>query len=301
MARPHGPDGVLVLAGRARDLVTTAGGQARATANARVNAHVDRDGRVRRLSTFPVDSRVRGLLNRPVRAGFRTAVGTILPEHRAAGTPLHLLLDELPVATLISGFAVRHLARDPAPDRPSPTPQLDVCAGWRRGGSAHRALSEHGWAPRTPGPPAPDLAAERDRVAWHSTPSLKVAEMRRRRLIDVVPGPRLDVYAMFRDSYVDLEGTERVLHEFDVTAVVDPGAFVVEDITVSPRVAPYGECVLGAASADRVRGRAAGTLREYVAIDLWGPTSCTHLNDLLRSLADIPHLARDSANVLAAR
>jgi hypothetical protein len=115
--------------------------------------------------------------------------------------------------------------------------------------------------------------------------------MRRRRLLDLVPAGRLEVYAMFRDSYVDLDGTERVLHEYDVNAVVDPATFVVEDVAVAPRALPYGECVLAAASADRIRGRGAGTLREYVGIDLWGPTTCTHLNDLLRFLADIPHLA----------
>jgi hypothetical protein len=31
MTRPHGPDGVLVLTGRARDMVTTTGGRARAS------------------------------------------------------------------------------------------------------------------------------------------------------------------------------------------------------------------------------------------------------------------------------
>src|SRR5512142_2338304 len=164
MTRPHGPDGVLVLTGRARDMVTTIDGRARASANARVTAHVDRGGRVRHLSTFPADNRVGQLLDRPVRAGFRTAVGTVLREHREAGTPLHLLLDELPVATLISGFALRHLARGPTPPRLGSTPPLDVCAGWRRGGSAHQAQSVHGWSPRTPGPPAPDLGAEHDRI-----------------------------------------------------------------------------------------------------------------------------------------
>src|SRR5512144_2073560 len=117
--------------------------------------------------------------------------------------------------------------------------------------------------------------------------------MRRRRLLDVAPAERLDVYAMFRDSYVDLDGTERVLHEYDVNAVVDSATFLVEEIAVAPRALPYGECVLAAASAERIHGRSVGTLREYVAIDLWGPTTCTHLNDLLRFLADIPHLARE--------
>ena len=54
---------------------------------------------------------------------------------------------------------------------------------------------------------------------------------------------------------------------------------------------PHEECPAAVGSAQGILGVAAGDLRDRVSMDLFGPRSCTHLNDLLRSLADVPALA----------
>ena len=59
----------------------------------------------------------------------------------------------------------------------------------------------------------------------------------------------------------------------------------------TPRALPWPECPQAAASASRLVGQPVGELRDFVRQDLSGTTTCTHLNDLLRSLADVATLA----------
>jgi hypothetical protein len=97
---------------------------------------------------------------------------------------------------------------------------------------------------------------------------------------------------MFRDTHVDAEGTETVLHEYDVEVKVDPATLEVIESAATPRVLPWIECPQAVASAGRLVGHRIGTLRELVRRELKGVTTCTHLNDLLRSLDDVAPLAR---------
>jgi hypothetical protein len=55
-------------------------------------------------------------------------------------------------------------------------------------------------------------------------------------------------------------------------------------------VLPWDECPGAAGSAARLVGQPVGALRRIVGDELRGTSTCTHLNDLLRSLADVPHL-----------
>jgi hypothetical protein len=57
-------------------------------------------------------------------------------------------------------------------------------------------------------------------------------------------------------------------------------------------VLPWTECPAAAASAGRLDGLRVDELRERVAKEFRGTTTCTHLNDLLRSLADLGALVR---------
>jgi hypothetical protein len=117
--------------------------------------------------------------------------------------------------------------------------------------------------------------------------------MRRRRLIDVAPnGPLLQVAAMFRDTHVDQEGDETVLHEYELEMDVDIESMVVRRCQARPRTLPWPECPAAAASARRLEGHAVEELRAFVRTDFRGTSTCTHLNDLLRSLADVTVLVQ---------
>jgi len=53
---------------------------------------------------------------------------------------------------------------------------------------------------------------------------------------------------------------------------------------------PWVECPTAATSAQRLIGVPADSLRATVRDTFVGPTTCTHLNDTLRSLEDVPAL-----------
>jgi hypothetical protein len=221
------------------------------------------------------------------------------------GSPLGLLLDDLPVAALISGYAaLRNEALLGVTHPDVPAHQLiarmsDMCSGWRAGGSMMVGIAEGGRVPLQDCPPAPDLSGD-DVFAWHEMPALTRGALRRRRRIDVscsgaggvdTAGKGLVVDAMFRDSYGEPDGNEGVLHEYVLTATVDGATHAIEAVRAEPRVLPAPECPSAAANVARLNGTDVTGLRDSVRSLLTATDSCTHLNDLLRCLADVEWLA----------
>jgi hypothetical protein len=286
------PAGGVQLRGAARDL-RTAGGDASVIAEAEVTARLTGDHRLAELTTSPGDPRTDALVGLPAGAGFRAAVGRAMPGERAGATPLHLLLDDLPVAALISGYALLYSGRVEArPD--SLGAQADICAGWRSDGTMMVALRDEGRLPVPLGPPAGPLVPDDDPRAWHPLGPLAPGAMRRQRLVEVAaggPGAPLEVWAMFRDSHVDDDGEATVLHEYSLTGQLAPGSLVVTRCDARPQVLPWPECPMAAASAGRLVGHRVDELPDLVRAELRGTTTCTHLNDLLRSLGGLAALA----------
>jgi hypothetical protein len=132
-----------------------------------------------------------------------------------------------------------------------------------------------------------------DPLADVALPVLPVGSMRRRRRIDVLPGDPFEVEAWFRDSYVDASGTEGSLHEYTVRATFEGRGddCRVAAMTATSHVLPHAECPWAADNVGDLVGQRAGSLRTGVLEVLNGIRCCTHLNDLLRSLAAVPSLA----------
>ena len=61
----------------------------------------------------------------------------------------------------------------------------------------------------------------------------------------------------------------------------------------TPRVLPWVECPEAAASAGRLAGMSVMGLRPDVRAQFVGPSTCTHLNDVLRGLEDVEWLVRE--------
>jgi hypothetical protein len=145
------------------------------------------------------------------------------------------------------------------------------------------------------GPPAPAIGVLDDPDAWHDTAPLPPHGMRRLRRLDVGPvtpdgTAALEVH--FRDSHVDGDGLETCVHEYLVTATVDTVGSTIVAIATEARVLPWQECPGAVGSAGRVVGMPLEGLRRTVRTELTGSSTCTHLNDTLRSLQDLPHLVR---------
>ncbi len=289
-------DGRLVLAGRARDALTHDDGTTTVAGAALLRLVVDTERRVERIQAHPSGGALQQLVGRRVTSGFRTAVWRALPDGYDAGSPVHLLLDDVPGGLVISGFTRRRVARavggddDPRPANAPVTRALDVCVGWATDSDAARRTAVTGHSPPPDWtPPAPELAAA-DPVGWHTMTSLATHGMRRARRLDAWwEDGALAADVGFRDTFADLDGTERVLHEYSARVLVVDD--VVEHIEATAHVLPHHECPLGARSARRVLGRPVTALRDWVSMELFGPTTCTHLNDLLRGLTDLPALA----------
>ena len=111
--------------------------------------------------------------------------------------------------------------------------------------------------------------------------------MRRHRRIDLVADGALLADIFFRDSHVDADGDETVVHEYTVRATIDPDTGCIQHIDTEARVLPWIECEAAPASAQRLVGRPITTLRPTVRAEFTGISTCTHLNDTLRSLEDV--------------
>lgn len=282
-------DGRLVLTGAARDLVTNGHGEPSGLDTASVRAVLDSQRHLIELDVTPSVPEVHALMGQRVGSGFRRSVHDALAADTRS-SPLFLLLDELPIAALISGYADLH--RLAMKNRSLLLTQgikglpVGVCAGWREDGAIVASLKEGAPMPVPVGPPAPDLD-ENDPVAWHEMPPLDDDTMRRRRLVDVASGTPAPVNAMFRDTYRQPGGIEQVLHEYQVDASVDMGSGEITACQARPRVLPWTECPLAAASATRLVGVPAADIRTLVDEAFRGTSTCTHLNDLLRALGDL--------------
>jgi len=307
MVRPDGLLGPLVLTGRARDMGTGPDGAGTVLATSECTARIDfMGGRVlTEISTSPGRPALQALLGRPVSSGFRSAVTAADPRLSAEDGPLNLLLDDFPVATLVSGHAIgAGLARQgrtslslslaeatgqPRADRHQ-FPR-DLCAGFADGGTIMNDVDATGRPPVVTGPPAPPLGTV-DHLGWHETGQLPPHAMRRSRRMDVTPGPLANIDVLYRDSHVDEDGTETIVHEYTVSATVDTSDGVLVHCSATPRVLPWVECPAAALSASRLAGLPVSGLRRHVRDTFLGTSTCTHLNDTLRSLEDIPALLK---------
>ena len=308
MLRPDGVRRDLRLHGRARDLVTGPDGGVTVVDDATMDVVVDfLDAvAVRTLATTPEVDGLQAVLGRAAATGFRAAVDDAIgPQWR--GRPVYQLLDDIPVATLVSGYAVGFagdLAEVAADDeRPwrraegmAELQVADLCAGFQTGGTIMQARAEgdaRGGSHVT-GPVAPDLERADDPWAMHELGSLPADGMRRRRRIDVTQSDEhagvVEVDALFRDTHMGDDGYETIIHEYVVHATVDTDAMRFVDAEAIPHVLPWYECPQAAASAGRLSGAPLAGLRPFVRADFLGPTTCTHLNDTLRALEDVPAL-----------
>ncbi|HYO86925.1 MAG TPA: DUF2889 domain-containing protein [Dermatophilaceae bacterium] len=281
--------------GRARDLLTPASsGPARVLAHAGIDATIARDRTIRWLASQPVRPSLQALVGARGGGNLRGHLGAVVPQDRAAGNVLHLLLDDLAVLTLISWYAFsqwvpvdRLLAAAPPQLRGG---MVGACYGLRAGSTAldPAGLPRHSDLVR----PVPPLHDGRDPWAWHDIePDAAGVAMRRARRIDVwVDGSTVMVDGGFQDSMTSPDGRRRAVHEYLFAAAADRAGMLTR-LSADPRVLPYTECPAAAAAVGRFVGAPLNDLRRLVLHDLGGPRGCTHLNDALRGLADVPGLA----------
>ena len=304
-ARPDGFRGDLVMTARGRDLRTASDTTSTVIDQVDLSLRVDGSSRqVLAIDSFPAFPGLDQLVGCPVSPWFRSRVNEACPGQREAGTLLHLLLDDLPGAALVSGYSAQRAGALDQPRRRAGVDggntsdlarmmasQDDVCAGWAHEGTLMVAIRSTGEIPVSTGPPAPSLERDDDLLSWHAMPTLPPHAMRRRRRLDVVApegsGEPYRFDAHFRDSHMDEAGNEWVVHEYSATGAFDTIGGRVLDIGAQAHVLPWMECPGAVASAERLSGMPIAELRTRVRREFTGTSTCTHLNDTLRSLGDL--------------
>jgi hypothetical protein len=285
----------------ARDLVTTGTDEAMVRGDAELHVTVDQRRVLQSIASWPHREVLRDLVGGGGGSGYRGRLQALIPDELDAGTLLYFLLDDMPGVTLVGPFAWRlwpeamaALANRPR-HRP-PEGMRGICSGFRTDGRPIRLIME-AEDPRHNLVPGLALEQQDDALAWHAIqpPPHGSPMMRRRRRIDVVVGPRITVNSLFRDSIWSPGGAEIVVHEYGVHAVVDPQSMRLTSIEADPRVLPFETCPAAARNVDLLLGEPLRTLRHRVIELVVGTDGCTHLNDALRALAEVPLIIEDLA------
>jgi hypothetical protein len=292
---PDGPAGDTVLDGRGRDLRTNGDGTATVLAEASLGMVTDPRRIIKEIGATPELPELPSLAGEPAMPGYRRRLAGTTAAAAVGGTPLYQLLDDIPGATLVSGAAwQRWYDIDRYLEIKADVRQrvmTDVCTGYQHGSSALQPDGTLRWSQDRQ--PAVDIDAVDDDLAWHRHARPGGVTMRRARRIDVwVAGPVIHMDAFFQDSSSLPAGGRQSIHEYTLTAQADLETGTVRAVTPVPRVLPYDECPLAVRNVAALAGLPLSELRGAVLERLRGPLGCTHLNDMLRALADVPDLAR---------
>jgi hypothetical protein len=280
----HGSD--LLVHGAVRDVLTAGDGSGHVVASASVDCVVAPDRSVSSITSDPAETRLPNLVGKVAHRGWRAAAREVVDDD----SPLSSLLDDVPIALLLSSYgALRQGTLDLAGVQPLMMRMRNLCAGWAEGATPMRMMDAGLQMPLPGVVPVPTLS-DTDPLATELRLPLALGEVRRTRRLDVLPGPATVVYADFRDSWRAPTGDVGVLHEYVVTVSVAADGVIVA-IEAEPRVLPYDECTLAAASPQRLVGQSIGEVAAHVRATA-GTHTCTHLDDLLRTLATVPALLR---------
>jgi len=291
------PDGLAkprVMIGRGRDLITPLNGQPSVVAEGGFDMLCSPGRDILELQTTPPHPNSNAMVG--VRAGgaSRTKLAESLGDLR--GTVLFQLLDDFAGASLVAPWVWSNWTPDWPPTEgnkgPARAQMENICTGFTAGSSS---FDEDGHVNMVIQSSAPveDLNDPADPFSWHDLMEPGGPEMRRARRLDVWrEGGVLKADAGFQDSGTTPSGGRRAVHEYRVHAEVDEQSGLLTQIKAIPLILPFAECPGAVLQLHRLVGQPVVELRSAVAVTLPGILGCTHLNDVVRSLADVPTLAR---------
>jgi hypothetical protein len=298
---PQGRAGNMRLIGRARDIVTPrTGGAPLLCAEDSFEAMLKPDRTIVAIEATPARAGMAQLVGARGGGRLRHALEEFVPEERLNATPLYLILDDISGASLVAPWAWSQWDKDwLASSRGGMGPaQLEkmiqdmegICTGFAPGSSSldsTRLLVKQ----TDDATPAPDLRHPQDPEGWHAFFMVQNAPaMRRARRIDVRLDDVIVIDAAFQDSAVKPDGTRTALHEYSLTATADPSSLRLLSLDATPRVLPFAECPGAVTHISRLLDSELPRLRQTVLDQLPGILGCTHLNDALRALAEVPAL-----------
>jgi hypothetical protein len=282
----------------ARDILTpVSGGVPIVAAEDRFEASLKPDRTIAAIAADPPRPRLSRLVGQRGGGGLRKVLEETLPDERRHSTPLYLLLDDISGSSLVAGWAWSQWDLNWLANARAALGHADIeeafrsregiCAGFVPGSSAFTIKAD-----RT-GTPAPDLRNPEDPEGWHAMAAQEGVGMRRARRIDVHLKEVIVIEAAFQDSASTPSGGRAVVHEYTLEAAADPVSWRILSIGATPRVLPFVECPAAVDNLKSLIGTPLPALRHEVLARLRGTLGCTHLNDAIRALADVPKLVAD--------
>jgi hypothetical protein len=291
---PDGREGRTYLNGRARDILTPLmGGAPLVIAQDSMTAQAEH----RVIWSAAADPPRDGLEQLDgARAGghLRDAIDHVLHEERVAGTPLYLLLDDMAGTTLIARWALSQWGETQAAEHQAHRRQQisnmeGVCIGFRPGSSALDIQEDP--SQLVASSIVPPIVRADDPAGWHEFPALEGPNMRRVRRIDVWrEGGVVQIDATFQDSAALPDGRRRGLHEYVIRGTADAQGQALLSLQALPHILPYPECPAATVNMHALVGTPLANMRAIVLTMLRKTAGCTHLNDGLRALAEVPRL-----------
>ncbi|MDB5423217.1 MAG: hypothetical protein JWQ29_633 [Phenylobacterium sp.] len=237
------------MVGRARDALTPAGGGAPVVCGEdEFRARLQWDRTIVEIEASPGRPAIQRLVGARAGGHLRQVLDQQLPEERANGTPLHLILDDLSGASLVAGWAwsrwtdewqrsIAAAMASGAQPRPAMRKMEGICSGFRPGSSA---LTSDGTAnPSQSAADVVDLRRPDDPEGWHAFTAQAGIGMRRARRIDVWVDDLIRIDSAFQDSATNPEGGRTAVHEYRLTATADPVSLRLLSVESDPRVLPF--------------------------------------------------------------
>jgi hypothetical protein len=299
---PDGENGGRLFVGRCRDYRTPAsGGAGEVLDEAVFKARLAEDKTITSINATPEPEKLDSLVG--VRGGnhLRLFIKETMPELISEGAPIYLPLDDISGTALVSMSAWSQFQEDwTAELRKKFTPEefeqlmasrVNVCWGLVAGNSG---VSGDGPGRNVFEAEAGDVRNPADPDGWHELYDVDGPGFRRARRIEVQRDDNaglIRISAAFQDSVNRRTGGRGAIHEYDIYATADLETGKLLTLEPVPRVLPFGECPGAVHNSQRLIGRTLGEIREAVLEQLRGPQGCTHLNDALRALAEVPKLA----------
>ena len=275
--------------GRARDFLTYSEATT-VLADDVLMATVNPDRSYEFLFSFPDRPELQAMVGPSGTPNSRRVMNALVPEEQGAGSPLYLLLDDMPGALFISGHVlVEWIAPEErmtamSGDFMAP---VDVCMGYAAGSNAigddGKCLLIHQVQPAGP------LMTEEDPLAWHKLQDESdQPALRRARRIDTWLDGDIHFDAYFQDSSTTPHHGRVAVHEYCLSGTVDFHTGELLTLKVDPRVLPFDACPQATKNVHRMIGIPLQQFRQAVVEQLPGTLGCTHLNDALRALAEVP-------------
>jgi len=307
---PEGLDQPALMVGRGRDLLTPADRPAPVVlAEAEFRMRVSDAREILEIEVSPPDPNAANLCGG---SGGKSSGNRLQAEMGyREGDLLYQLLDDFSGASLVCIWAklLWQEITDPAAFRlllpqieATQVRQVDVCIGLASGSSTDRRVGDFTLLNNFT--TVPDLRNPLDPAGWPDFTETSGPQSRRSRRIDLwleEPGA-IAVDSAFQDSAMHPQEGRIAIHEYALSGAIDRASGELAWFEPEARILPHPECPAAVIEAQRMARLPVAGFRSSVRETLPSVLGCTHLNDVLRALADVPHLAEAlSSSASAAR